>query len=115
MKYKILLKDNREIQTNLTAEESQRLFEAMKRKDVRMVEIDGRMIDAGFIKMIEQDNEVELIEQKFRLEERKYEKTEEGRKGMEKLFDYLKSRNILDRYSNYQDFRDKKYGKGVAK
>jgi len=106
MNYKIILKDKEQAELNveLEKEEIDKIWQALQNKEVKMIKLGDKIVNTAFIMLIEPSGQ-DLISEEFRLPEPKFEFEEENRiKGIESLFDLLKSKGLFKDYKNYKEY-----------
>jgi hypothetical protein len=104
MRTKIKLQDKREIEAELEEEEYAQLKEEIIKGGVKFLSLENQLLRTSFIQSIERVPEP--ISDRFRLPEPESGlKGVEMAKGMERLFNLLKSKGLFREYENYQDWQ----------
>lgn len=99
MKIRIKLQNNREIETEIEKEEYDELKKGLAEGKIKFLNFENQFLKTTLIESIEPI--AETISKEFRLVAPKFEKADQI-KGMEKLFNLLKSKGLFKDYLNYQ-------------
>lgn len=109
---KILLFNQREIE--LTLREANEIKQRLLDRSIQFIEIGNELINAKDIRGIFESEG--LMPERFKLPEPQFKKISEDEhyKQMEKMFNFLKTKGMFEKYANYQEWCEKKYGKEEA-
>jgi hypothetical protein len=107
MRIKIKLQDKREIEAELEQQEYEKLREELIKGGVKFLNLENQLLRTSFIESIEKIPEP--TSDRFRLPEPEAGlKRVEMAKGMERLFNLLKSKGLFREYQNYQHWQKAK-------